>query len=260
MKYMQPETGAIYQLFDKGKDKKSKARSMARYECKRQLLCRGKIYCGHCGHMLVGCQGNTKAYTCPTDKKHNLQIALAPADWLIWEVTSNIINIAASINTSSKTIEIKQMIDVKKVLMDQLNDTILTLESKKDKLLDIYIDNKISKEQFEKRINAVDEDIAIQNKEIQKLSNELNELEAILNNSNMFNVIDTSTIGDFETKQEFVRRYIDKMTIIRTGYRLYKITFSYNLPIILPESVYIYDTKHIYRLNEDGTEDLIWSK
>lgn len=247
------------EIFDKVKDKMSNARCKPRYGSKKELLCRGKIYCGHCGKRLVGCFGTMNSYCCTTDKQHSLQVSIKAMDWLIWEEVSPIINISTSFYNNEQIVEINNKINERKNLIEQYNNLIKAIEAKKDKLLDVYMDNKITKEQFEKRMDALNNDQNIHSKQLMTMKNEINELTMLLSNSQC-KTIDVQSITEFSVKQEYVRQYIDKMIVTKIDNRLFNIEFKYRIPVIGVRSIYTYDTNTIHRINEDGSIDLIWSR
>ena len=73
--------------------------------------------------------------------------------------------------------------------------------------------------------------------------------------------VNVDSINDFETRLEFVRRYISKMIITKTEPKHFNITFEFTRPLILVRywfKVEIRSTKAvIIRVNEDGTEDIL---
>ena len=249
-------------------EKMSKARCKARYNCKRELLCRGKIYCGHCGRMMTGSGGNTKAYCCSTDKQHSLQINWDAADWLIWEETKSIININATVDQTNKTIEINDTIKKKNILKNQYEKVIEDIKSKIDKILNLYINNRIDDNMYNKKYDELNEENKIYEKKLKEINTEISSLKNILEETqkDIMNPkpINVESINDFETRQEFIRKYINKMIITKDEYFPEKkyITFEYTHPVLTFNSSYIYVAKNqykrIYRINQDETEDLIY--
>ena len=141
------------------------------------------------------------------------------------------------------------------------------MNQKIEKLLDLYINGIIDKLQFENKNNELKKelDIYIQkanglNAEIESLTNVLEESQNEFMKTKSINV---DNITDFETRQEMVRKYISKMIItkIPNEYRKFLITFEYANPLISCKSMYRYEVTNqngkIYRINEDGTEDLL---
>lgn len=256
------------EIWNKVHEKMSKAKCRARYKNERKLLCRGKIYCGHCGRMMTGSGGNTKAYCCVTDKLHNLQINFDAADWIMWEETRTIVNINASIDSSKKTTEIKTLLNEKKTLIKQYEANITDINNKKDKLVDLYIKGTINETMLNKKNDELSKEESVYSNYIKKLNTEIRSLGNILEETQKDLIRERSiivdNIEDFETRQEFVRRYIQKMIInkVEDEYRTLEITFEYNHPVISPRSKYLYVYKNqnnnkIYRINEDGTKDWI---
>lgn len=255
------------EVWDKTHDKMSKARSRARYNCKRDLLCRGKIYCGHCGRIMTGCGGNVKAYVCSTDKLHSMQINSEIADWIMWEETRTAVNISSSIiNAAGKINEIQNELDAKIEIKKQYEEKKTSLREQSDKLLDIYMDNRISVEIFNKRIDDINENIKIYSEKIEKIDAEISTYQTMIEDTKSswgVKSVNVDKVDDFNTRLEFVRKYISKM-IVKRDERPHSIhiSFEYAIPVITVRSEYLYIYRNkknvrVYRINEDGTEDWI---
>lgn len=244
-------------------DKMDKARCKARYNCKRDLLCRGKIYCGTCGRMMTGSGGNTKAYFCPTDKLHSCQLNFKVADWLIWERTKDIININGAIDYNAKLKEIEMMINDRIAKISLYINKVNENEKKEAKLLDLYLDGGINKDIYMQKLSQVNQDALELKNHINLLEIEKSELESVLDETQKDLMsprnINVDSISDFETRLEFVRRYISKMIVTKTEPKKFNITFEYTKPLILSRywfKVEIHNKKAIIiRVNDDGTED-----
>ena len=256
------------EVWDKAHDKMSKAKCNARYNCKRDLLCRGKIYCGYCGRMMTGCGGNVKAYVCGTNKLHSMQINSEIADWIMWEETRSTINLNSSLDITKKINEIQSELDSKNTLKIQYEERVKSLKEQSGKLLDVYMNNRVSGEIFNKKMDDINENIKIYSEKINKLNAEISTFQTMIEDTQRnlsIKPINVDKIDDFSTKMDFVRKYISKM-IIKRDERPHTthITFEYAMPVISPRSEYLYIYKnqantHVYRINEDGTEDLIFT-
>lgn len=250
-------------------DKMSKAVCRARYSSKRNLLCRGKIYCGQCGRMMTGSGGNTKAYVCSTNKLHSCQVNFEAADWIMWEEVRTVININSSVEQDEKKEEMKLLLSNKQNLKQQYGFKRQEMNQKMAKLLDLYINGIIEKTAFENKNNELKKELDIYVEKINKLETEINSLSNVLEETQkeFMNVhaIKADNINDFETRQEMVRKYISKMIVtkIPNERRKFLFEFEYTHPLISSNSKYRYEVKNqrhnnIYRINEDGTEDLIY--
>lgn len=257
------------EVWDKTHEKMSKSKCNARYNCKRELLCRGKIYCGYCGRMMTGCGGNVKAYVCSTDKLHSMQISTEIADWIMWEETRTVVNLNSYFNNLvNKIAEIQGELDAKTELKKQYEEKKTTLQEQTTRLLDVYMNNRISEDIFNKKIDDINENIKIYSEKIDKLNVEISTYQTMIEDTQKnwgVNSINVDKIDDFSSRLEFVRKYIRKM-IIKRGEKPHTthISFEYATPVIAPRSEYLYVYKnqantHVYRINEDGTEDLIYS-
>lgn len=257
------------EMWDKVHEKMSEARCKARYSSKRNLLCRGKIYCGQCGRIMTGSGGNTKAYVCSTNKLHSCQVNFEAADWIMWEEVRTIININSSFEQDEKKEEMKLLLSNKQNLKQQYGFKRQEMNQKMAKLLDLYINGIIEKTAFENKNNELKKELDIYVEKINKLETEINSLSNILEETQkeFMNVhaIKADNINDFETRQEMVRKYISKMIVtkIPNEHRKFLFEFEYTHPLISSNSKYRYEYKNqkqklIYRINEDGTEDLIY--
>ena len=253
------------EIWDKTHELMAKAKSRPRYECKRDLLCRGRIYCGECGRMMTGSGGRTNAYECSKDKLHSCQLGFKVADWLIWERTRDIINMNAVIDNRGKTKEIESMIDERLGKIRQYEDRLEKNKQKEEKLLDLYLNNGLNKEIYTQRATELTQSDDKLKNNINILNNEKSALEMTLNETQKDlmkpRYINVDLIEDFETRQEFVRRYIKKMIVKKIKPRCFNIEFEYMAPLILVRYgfyVEIHNKKAlIWRINEDGTRDYI---
>lgn len=257
------------EMWDIVHKKMSEARCKARYSSKRNLLCRGKIYCGQCGRMMTGSGGNTKAYVCSTNKLHSCQVNFEAADWIMWEEVRTVININSSIEQDEKKEEMKLLLSNKQNLKQQYGFKRQEMNQKMAKLLDLYINGIIEKTTFENKNNELKKELDIYVEKINKLETEINSLSNVIEETqkDFMNVhaIKADNINDFETRQEMVRKYISKMIVtkIPNERRKFLFEFEYTHPLISCKSKYRYEVKNqrhnnIYRINEDGTEDLIY--
>lgn len=257
------------EMWDIVHKKMSEARCKARYSSKRNLLCRGKIYCGQCGRMMTGSGGNTKAYVCSTNKLHSCQVNFEAADWIMWEEVRTVININSSIEQDEKKEEMKLLLSNKQNLKQQYGFKRQEMNQKMAKLLDLYINGIIEKTTFENKNNELKKELDIYVEKINKLETEINSLSNVIEETqkDFMNVhaIKADNINDFETRQEMVRKYISKMIVtkIPNEHRKFLFEFEYTHPLISCKSKYRYEVKNqrhnnIYRINEDGTEDLIY--
>ena len=253
--------------YDRAREKMSKAKCQARYGSKCQILGRGKVYCKHCGHMLTGVGGTVKAYNCSyKDGNHNVTISVDIVDRLIWEEVNVLANTNASISNTTKITETEHEIVDKKNLRDSYKRQLSEIEEKENKLLDLYLNNKIKREIYDSKSLNIEHEKTKVEKTINTLSNEITTLEVILEDTQKdilnHKTMNYDSIDSFEVRQSLVRKYIDKVLIEKIKPRIYMIEFTYNTGIyIVQRGVYRYEAKNqnkrVYRLNEDGTEDLL---
>lgn len=252
------------ETMDKVKEKMAGARCQARYNSKLELLGRGKVRCKHCGNIMTGCGGNVNAYCCSTDKLHSLQINFKALDWLIWEEVKVAANIASTIDNSTKVIEVSNQIKEKNNILSQLNIYIGTLRDKQDKLVALYLDDKIAKDIYDKRYESLNDELTIKEKELESVQTQINELNSVLHQDNIIDdkPINFDTITNFDSKLELVRRYVKDILVEKKEDGSISIEFSWLQSLVLPRCTYTYTSKggrkKIFRNNEDGTTDLIY--
>lgn len=252
------------ETMDKVKEKMAGARCQARYNSKLELLGRGKVRCKHCGNIMTGCGGNVNAYCCSTDKLHSLQINFKALDWLIWEEVKVAANIASTIDNSTKVIEVSNQIKEKNNILSQLNIYICTLRDKQDKLVALYLDDKIAKDIYDKRYESLNDELTIKEKELESVQTQINELNSVLHQDNIIDdkPINFDTITNFDSKLELVRRYVKDILVEKKEDGSISIEFSWLQSLVLPRCTYTYTSKggrkKIFRNNEDGTTDLIY--
>ena len=252
-------------VFNKAQDKMSKAKCNPRYESKCQILGRGKVFCGHCGHMLTGVGGSVKAYNCSyKDGQHNITVNVEIVDELIWDEARVIANINASIDNNTKIVELNEQINKKQILLDNCNKNLEDIEQKMTKLLDLYMNNKVNDKIYESRYADLSQDETKIKNHINILETEISSLRDILEKSQKgllnYKSLNYDSIDSFEVRQELVRKYIDKVIITKIESKVYDIRFTYNSGIlIVQEGHYRYEGKNqnkkIWRINADGTTD-----
>ena len=251
------------ELWNKVHDKMSKARCKPRYNTKLNYLGRGKVRCKECGNIMTGIGGNVKAYCCCTDKQHSLQINIDIMDWIIWEEVRVAANIASSLDNSSKIIEINTKITNKKTEYNQIESYINEKTTKLDKLVALYLDDKIDNNIYNRRYEELNDDINSKKKQLETIKAQINELESVLANNNITEIkpVLLDDITDFDIKLEYVRKYLKNVILSRQEDRSILIEFEWMMPLVLPRSKYEYHfkggRKKVYRINEDGTKDLI---
>jgi hypothetical protein len=127
----------------------------------------------------------------------------------------------------------------------------------------------IDEAMLNKRLEEQKQNETIYINKVRALETEISSYEQILENTQKdimsIKAINVDDIDDFETRQEFVRKYIHKMIVTKVPdeYRTVEITFEYTHPVITTRSKYIYTYKNqqdkkVYRINEDNTKDLIY--
>lgn len=249
------------------KEKMGKAVCKSRYNSKLEFLGRGKVRCGHCGNIMTGCGGNVNAYICSTDKLHSLQMNNKILDWLIWEEVKVAANIAASIDNSSKVIEIDKIITEKKNLLNQQESYINELKLKQDKLVSLYLDDKISKDIYDKRYSELSGKLKSNEDDYNKIQVQINELQQSLHNQQISTteIVNYDNVTNFQTKLEMVHKYLKDVVLYKADEdKTLMIEFNWKLNLVIPRSKYKYTGKggnpKIYRINEDETVDLIYNK
>jgi len=254
-------------MYDRIREKMSKAKCQPRMESRCQILGRGKVYCRYCGHMLTAVGGTVKAYNCnEKDEHHNVTINTQIVDDVIWDETRVIANINASVNNTTRISELQHEIEDKRTLIKSYRLQMDEINKKEEKLLDLYLASRIKRELYDARSSEVTrERLDIENNII-SLENQVTSLEVILEQSQKDIVhqrtLNFDEIKSFEQRQELVRRYIDKVYVSKIEPRVYQLEFTYNSGIfIIQRGIYKYvgknQCKKVYRINQDETEDRI---
>lgn len=243
-------------------EKKKGAKNVSRFNTKIDFLARGIARCKHCGKRLVTAAGTVNGYVCLTDSLHHLQMNWEALDWIVWNETRVAINIAASIDNSTKVVEISNEIKNKENLINNIKKYIETLEDKEQKLLSLYLDDKVNKTIYDKKYNDIISEKDEQEAEYNSLVNQINELKVLLQSDDLeVKNINVDDIEDFNIKEEYVRKYIKNVWLDRDG-RYVKVSFDFNDNLVIPRSEYLYTgvggAKKIWRINEDNTQDLIF--
>jgi hypothetical protein len=186
----------------------------------------------------------------------------------MWEETRSVININSTFDITKKINEIQKELDAKTTLKKQYEEKKLSLQQQTEKLLDIFLNNRINEELFNKRTDDINDHIRIYDEYIDKLNVEISSYQNMIEDTKTnWNVkaINVDNIDDFPTRQEFVRKYIKRMVVERGEIpHSTHVYFEYTMPVIIPRSEYLYiyhnqDNLRIYRINEDGTEDLVYN-
>lgn len=255
------------ELREKVEAKMKVSRCIARYECKHNWLGRGRVYCKHCGKVMTPIAGKVKAYICPTDKLHNMTINTDAIEWLLWEEAKSIANIKSSIDNSQVIIDTKKAIDEKNTLVKQFDDKIKEAEQKQQKLVNLYLENRINKEIFDNQNSSILEEMKIDKEKRDKLNTEIMELNNMLENTQDLDKIKPMNYDDidsFDTKLEIIRSCIDKLWAEKIENKVYELEFEYKGVIVPQKGKYRYISKNqykrIYRINEDETIDLIYNE
>lgn len=254
-------------LYERVSEKAKHARCVPRYECKGEWLGRGRVYCKHCKKMMVPVGGTTRAYNCTTDKEHNMTINIDAIEWLLLEEAKIVANIKASVDNKDVIIKTNQQIEENQNIIEGYITSLNEYEVKQSKLVELYIDGKISKDIFDTKNNDIEYEKEQLNKKIEKLNSYILELQTILNNSqNNINIksINYDEISNFNAKLDIVKKTINKVWCEKIEPKTYKLEFEYNGVVVPQRGVYIYIAKNqfkkIYRVNDDETEDLIYNE
>lgn len=253
------------ELGEKVQEKMHKGKCMPRFNTKFDYLGRGLLICRHCGHILTPAAGRTFAYICPTDKSHSITININIIEQLIWEETNVLANINASLGNTERIKEINSSIIEKENIISNNKERLSALDERYNRLVTLYLDNRIPQQLFDKQNESIQADIDNVKKTITTLTASVNELNGLLKGSqDVLNPksINFDNLDDFETKLQLVHQYIDKIYVEKIKPRVYSIEFTYKSCIfIVQRGLYRYEgfnqKKKLFRINQDGTEDLI---
>jgi len=182
----------------------------------------------------------------------------------MWEEVLPIANFNSEIELTDKIREIKQEIDGKQKEIIQIESLIEDIKQKQEKILDLYLNNRIDKSILDKRLQDNDREKDTHIKNIKRLNAEINEMQSILtdySNHPLNDHINFDEVTEFKNKVEIVNKYIKKAVITKEDDYI-RIEFEYTNGIVIPQlGIYRYKNlggwKHIWRINQDETIDLI---
>lgn len=254
------------EIWDKTHDKMSKAQCKPRYRSKLQLLGRGKVICAHCGNVMTASGGNVNGYCCSTDKQHSLQMNISVLEWLIWEEVRVAVNIAASASKTERIAELTQQIKERTVYIEQLQHAIQDITERQDKLVSLYLDNRITESIYNRRYNDMTSEMQQTQQQLNDVQIQINELNASLQQSDDdfgSGVSTVDNITDFDVRLEYTRKLLDKVILEKQQDKVINISFTWQRPMILARSTYQYialgGRRKIWRINEDSTRDFIYN-
>lgn len=254
------------EMIDKAKEKMSKAQSKPRFQTNNLYLGRGILYCKHCGKMMTPSGGRTSAYICPTDKKHNMTLNTKGIDRIIWDEEARVIaNINSNVDYNAQIYKLKEQLNMLKNVKNGLLGEENKMISMQEKLVALYLDNKINQQIFDKKNVQINDDIKSIKKKLNENNAQIMELQALINKTDNgpFERKDIiyDDVNDNQTKIDIIRKYISKVWVTKEKKLTYYLEFEYKNCIVPQIGKYRYRMAggflHIWRINADETEDRI---
>jgi site-specific DNA recombinase len=227
-------------------------KEMAKHSLKptRHYLCQGLLRCIHCGYRYIGKMRSKSHreesphgvhfyYVCPNKASrrrpgqplcHSREINTRTLDTIVWEFVSSLIKDKEKLRKAIKNLiverENKREINQKKY--ENLVQKKLEIKRKKSKLLDLYGDGNISKEDLDEKIlelNSQQEELEKQIKEVEKELLKVDEIEMIEKEieqacSEYMDKIDNA---DFELKRRILKKWVKEINLPDEGGILIKV-------------------------------------
>ena len=135
-----------------------------------------------------------------------MQIKSEIADWIMWEETRSTINLNSSLDITKKINEIQSELDSKNTLKIQYEERIKSLKEQSGKLLDVYMNNRVRGDIFNKKMDDINENIKIYSEKINKLNAEISTFQTMIEDTQRnlsIKPINVDKIDDFSTKMDF---------------------------------------------------------
>jgi site-specific DNA recombinase len=227
-------------------------KEMAKHSLKptRHYLCQGLIKCIHCGYRYIGKMrskshreesphGAHFYYVCPNKASrrtpgqplcHSREINTKTLDNIVWGFVSSLIKDKERLKKAIKNLiaerENKRETNQKKY--DSLTQKKLEIKQKKFKLLDLYSDGNISKEDLDEKIselNSQQEELEKQIKEVEKELLKVEEIEMIEKEIEQAcsEYIDKIDNADFELKRRILKKWVKEINLPDEGGILIKV-------------------------------------
>jgi site-specific DNA recombinase len=227
-------------------------KEMAKHSLKptRHYLCQGLIRCIHCGYRYIGKMrskshreespnGAHFYYVCPKKVSrrrpgepycHSREINTKTLDNIVWEYISSLIKDKERIKKAIK--DLRDQRESKREFNQKIYDSLILKKSeikqKKSKLLDLYSDGNITKEDLDEKIselNSQQEDLERQIKEVEREFIKVNETETIEKEIEQAcleyeNKIDNA---DFELKRRILKKWVKEINLPDEGGILIKV-------------------------------------
>lgn len=244
--------------------------AMPKTKTKHLFMLKDVICCGVCGYKMRG-YISAYSYRCVDriyeniENHHSMYIAMDYIDNLVWIDVLAVANINSNFHQNNTIIEYNKKIDENNKSIKNLNIMIDEFFEKEDKLVKLYMNNKISENVYNNQYKALqDEKQSLQN-EVMKLQEQNVQYESIVkDNENYIKQvpINFDDVEDKEAKREIILKYVDKVIINRDENET-RIDIEYKPFLIIPDkgSFYTYTQRggrmKTYRHNTDGTVDEI---
>lgn len=244
--------------------------AMPKTKTKHLFMLKDVIFCGKCGYKMRGYISGF-SYRCVdriyknVENPHTLHIGMNYIDDLVWNDVLAVANINSNFHQNNTIIEYNKKISENNKAIENLNEILNGFFEKEDKLVKLYMNDKISEAVYNNQYKALqDEKQSLQN-EVMKLQEQNVQYESIVKDNEDYIKkvpINFDDVEDKEAKREIILKYVDKVIINRDDVET-RIDIEYKPFLIIPDkgSFYTYTQKggyiKTYRHNTDGTVDKI---
>lgn len=143
-------------MVTKAREKAKQSISMPKTITKNIYYCKGIIYCKHCGHVMVACSNNC-IYRC-SQFGHALSVNINVLDFIAWHLTKRYAPANIIAETKVKRKEYMRLMKEENAIVDSLSQKIRQLDKKYDRLTELYIDNRITKQYFDEKVESIEQE------------------------------------------------------------------------------------------------------
>lgn len=192
---------------------------------KHKYLLRGLCYCARCGSNIVGRSRANKRdhyYYCSSKLKEvKCGIRSINIDYLenlVWYRIVNNENILTVIESKVEQLQNPGYIDEVSTKRKELFNRIKNLENSKDKLIDLYSSNLITKDDISKKLKAIKEQVEALNLELNIVESSLENLDRVKADFDIVkqyisNQSELEDSIDFNIRAEIIRSSVEKIII-----------------------------------------------
>ena len=245
-------------------EKAKQSISMPKTITKNIYYCKGIIFCKHCGHVMVACSNNC-IYRC-SQFGHALSVNINVLDFIAWHLTKRYAPANIVAETKVKRKEYMRLMKEENAVVDGLSQKIRQLDKKYDRLTELYIDSRITKQYFDEKVESIEQErIKIKDCIVGHTSRLITLgglLEAISTTS-----VDLSTVTDDNIRRKHIIESISRIEVEKIPSDSYRSDYVIHVEMKIPvigsdyfdyrnEGKYVRLIHHHIESGNETTEDL----